>query len=198
MGRKPTLACVTSKMKVHTELEPAGFNMKGREGILKDWFPSDWKCFQSLLAESSLSPVLTKASLVAAGAVSASSLCPYWIPPHNEESHLGDTVSGLRQHRRNPVSVMGSIEGEGWRFSVIILRFGRNSPKESKYRCSPPSFLSLLLPFTCSLNTKPKTAGKELLVLWGHVRLGTEAVWCHVIPGQGSVWCWGDNFTVAW
>lgn len=36
MGRKPTLACVTSKMKVHTELEPAGFNMKGREGILKD------------------------------------------------------------------------------------------------------------------------------------------------------------------
>lgn len=37
-----------------------------------------WKCFQSLFAESSLSPVLTKASLVADGAASASFPCPYW------------------------------------------------------------------------------------------------------------------------
>lgn len=33
--------------------------------------------------------------------------------PQDEGSHLGDIMSGHRQHRRNPASAVGNIEGEG-------------------------------------------------------------------------------------
>lgn len=52
------------------------------------------------------------------------------------------------------------VEGGGWRISVIFLRLGRNSPRESEYSCFP-HVCRCYSSFTCSFHAEPKTIGER-------------------------------------
>lgn len=126
--------------------------------LLRDWFQNEgqrwdpeglaplsaysgWngKCFQPLMAESKLSPAFIRRQPSHSRSYEASFLSPAHIRlcPQQEGSHLGDTVPGHRQLEKKPGVRDRKHRGRTVKDLSVILRLGRNSPRESEYSCFP-------------------------------------------------------------
>lgn len=83
----------------------------------------------------------------------------------------------------------------------IILRLGRNSPRESEYSCFPP--VCLWYSSTCSLSAEPKTIGERAhgplgMLAVPNSQLGQSSInWNNAVPAQGAILVFGMEISKA-
>lgn len=151
--------------------------MKGREGVLRDWFPSvhtqagtgsvSSPCLQR--ANSPLDSPKGSCLRKEESCEAFSFTSPHEILPF--KAGLPFRRCGARsQTTWDKPGVCGrKCTGRRVKDLSIILRLGRNSLRESEYSCFPP--VCLWYSSTCSLNAEPKTIGGR-----AHGPLGMLAV----------------------
>lgn len=140
--------------------------MKGREGILKDWFPS---AHTQAGTESVSSPCLRRAnsplcspegSILTAGAVRLFlSAALIRLCPQREGVPFRRYSARSQTTWEKPGVCDRKCRGRRVKALSIILRLGRNSPRESEYSCFPR--VCCCYSFICSLDAEPKTIAEK-------------------------------------